>query len=268
LLAPGSYSGHFTASGSGSASAPIVLCGGRSAVLDGGSVQSGYTLHLNGTVWWRLLGFAVQGGQKGVVADHANHLLIGGLYVHGVGDEAVHLREFSSDNTVSGLTIRNTGMINAKFGEGIYIGTANSNWCTYTACQPDRSDRNLILNNDISQTTAENIDIKEGTMGGTVSGNRLSGVGMVASAASSWVNAKGNSWTITWNSGQQSLKDGFSVHQVYAGWGVGNVFHSNHAEVDGPGYGFYVQSASLGTVIGCDNSAVAAALGLSNISCS
>jgi hypothetical protein len=184
-----------------------------------------------------------------------------------VGDEAIHLRRFSSDNTVNGVIVRDTGLLRTKFGEGIYIGTANSNWCTYTACLPDRSDRNLIQNNDIAQTTAENIDIKEGTSGGVVTGNRLSGLAMVASAASSWLNAKGNAWTISGNSGTNSLKDGFSVHQVYPGWGVGNIFHANHAEVDGPGYGFYVQSASLETVIGCDNSASGASAGLSNGGC-
>jgi hypothetical protein len=54
---------------------------------------------------------------------------------------------------------------------------------------------------------------------------------------------------------------------VYAGWGQGNVFKLNQAAVDGPGYGFYIQSASLGTVFACDNTAVGAAKGLSNSPC-
>ena len=125
----------------------------------------------------------------------------------------------------------------------------------------------MIRNCDISQTTAENIDIKEGTTGGMVVGNRLSGEGMIASAATAWLNAKGNQWTITDNAGRLSLKDGFQVHQVAAGWGVANIFRGNHAEVDGPGYGFYVQRVSLATTLGCDNTAVGAALGLSNTRC-
>jgi hypothetical protein len=163
--------------------------------------------------------------------------------------------------------VRRTGLLRSKFGEGIYIGTANSNWCKYTACKPDASDRNVIRNNDIAETTAENIDIKEGTTGGLVADNHLAGDGMVASAATAWVNVKGNGWTISGNIGQHSLKDGFQVHRVYAGWGKDNTFRLNHAAVDGPGYGFYVQSASLATVLACDNTATGAAMGLSNASC-
>ncbi|HET9052040.1 MAG TPA: hypothetical protein VFO60_10070, partial [Candidatus Dormibacteraeota bacterium] len=165
------------------------------------------------------------------------------------------------------VVVRHTGMHNTKFGEGIYIGTARSNWCTYSACGPDRSDRNVIRDNDIAGTTAENIDVKEGTTGGVISGNRLSGDGLVGSAASAWVNVKGNAWTVTGNSGTQSDKDGLQVHEILSGWGLGNVFHGNSGQVDGPGFGIYVQSRSLQTVVGCDNT-VSGASGVSNEGCS
>jgi hypothetical protein len=267
VMVPGTYAGHFVASVSGTSGAPITLCGPRQAVIDGGSIQAGYAVHLDGASWWRLVGFTVQGAQKGVVTDHANHVLLSGLYVHGVGDEAIHLRSFSSDDTVEGVVVRDTGHLRTKFGEGIYIGSAHSNWCKYSSCGPDASDRDVIRDNDVSQTTAENIDIKEGTTGGVVVGNHLSGVGMVSSAATAWVNAKGNGWKITGNVGQQSVGDGFQVHQVYPGWGEQNVFRGNHASVNGPGYGIYVQHRSLATVLTCDNTATAAESGLSNISC-
>jgi hypothetical protein len=266
-LAPGSYAGKFVAKVSGTSDAPITLCGPREAVIDGGSTKSGYSLHLDGASWWKLIGFTVQGGQKGVVTDHVNHDLIYGLYVHGIGDEAVHLRSASTDNIVDSVTVRDTGSHNTKFGEGIYVGSAHSNWCTYSSCGPDLSDRNIIRNCDISQTSAENIDIKEGTTGGTIANNKLSGVGMVASAATAWVNVKGNGWTITGNVGETSIGDGFQVHQVYAGWGEQNVFRGNHAAVNGPGFGYYVHRTTLGTVIGCDNTATGAGSGLANVRC-
>lgn len=267
LLAPETYTGHFVAKASGTADSPITLCGSRAAILDGGSIKSGYTLYLNGASWWRLIGFSVQGGQKGVITDGAGHVLISALNVHDVGDEGIHLRGFSSDNTIDGVIVRSTGLLNAKFGEGIYVGSANSNWCKYTRCQPDTSDRNVIKNSDIAQTAAENIDIKEGTTGGQIIDNHLSGDGMSPSGATAWVNVKGNDWTIAGNVGRLSIKDGFQVHRVYQGWGNRNVFHANMAEVDGPGFGFYVQFASLAAVVGCDNVAIGAARGLSNMSC-
>jgi hypothetical protein len=268
LLAPGTYAGHFVASTSGTADAPISLCGSRDAILDGGDVRTGYALHLDGASWWRLVGFTVQGGQKGVVTDHASHVLVSGLFVHGVGDEGIHLRSASSDDTIDGVVVRDTGRLRARFGEGIYVGSAHSNWCQYSACGPDTSDRDVIENSDVSQTTAENIDVKEGTTGGTISGNRLSGAGMDPSAAAAWVNVKGNDWTISGNVGQRSVRDGFQVHQVASGWGLRNVFQGNQAAVDGPGYGIYVERASLQTRLACDNTATGAGSGLSNARCS
>jgi Right handed beta helix region len=267
VLEPGVYKGNFVASKPGTATAPITLCGGRSAVLAGPGINSGYVLYLDHASYWHVEGFTVQGGQKGVMADGVTHDLIYGLYVHGTGDEAIHLRSFSSYNTISHNLIRNTGLLVPFYGEGIYIGSANKNWCKYSRCQPDRSNYNRIIGNNIADTTAENIDIKEGTTGGVVSGNILSGKGMVKSAATSWVNVKGNDWLVKGNTGTGSDDDGFSVHQVYPGWGLDNVFSSNRAVVDGPGYGIYVQSHHLGTVVQCNNVAKGAAGGMTNEGC-
>ena len=92
-----------------------------------------------------------------------------------------------------------------------------------------------MAGNDIANTTAENIDIKEGTTGGKIIGNQFNGTGMVESAATGWINVKGNDWTVQGNTGTDSVKNGYQVHQVYPGWGTGNVFIGNRAQVNGPG---------------------------------
>ncbi len=267
VLAPGVYQHDFVVTVSGTPAAPITLCGNADAVIQGDSIQHGYAFYLKRASWWRLEGFTVSGGQKGVVADGSNHDLFYGLYIHGTGDEAIHLRSFSSNNTISHCKIRQTGLLVQFYGEGIYVGSAHHNWCRYSGCQPDASNANVLIDNDISGTTAENIDIKEGTSGGTISGNHLDGTGMVSSAATAWVNVKGNNWTVTGNVGVNTIKDGFQVHQVYPGWGIGNVFHNNRASVNGPGYGIWVQSSRLQTIVACDNSVTGTALGLSNVTC-
>ncbi len=268
VLAAGTYDGQFVTNASGTSTAPITLCGSRDAILNGGDISKGYTLHLDGASWWRLVGFTITGGQKGVMTDHANHNLISQIFVHDVGDEAIHLRSASSDNVVSAVVVRGTGLLKAKFGEGIYIGSAQSNWCKYAACGPDMSDRNVIDGCDVANTTAESVDIKEGTTGGTLSNCKFSGTGMVSGATKGWVNVKGNGWTIKNNVGTDSPQDGFGVHEILSGWGRDNVFHGNVANVNGPGYGYYIQSSSLNTVLGCDNTATGAASGLSNEACS
>jgi hypothetical protein len=267
-LADGTYEGNFVATARASADQPIHLCGGRAAILDGGDIDGDYTLHLSGAAYWQVTGLTVTGGQKGVMVDAGVGNRIEGLLVTSMGDEAIHLRSNSTDNVVSGNTVRDTGLRKPKFGEGIYVGSAESNWCKITDCRPDRSDRNLIEGNDVSGTTAESVDIKEGTTGGILRGNTFDGKAMVES--DSWVDVKGNGWTIEGNTGKHTSTDGFQVHEVHDGWGQDNVFTGNTAVVDGDGIGINVagpRSIRESTEVRCDNVADGAGGGLSNVKC-
>ena len=90
-----------------------------------------------------------------------------------------------------------------------------------------------MINNRIGpNTTAESVDIKEGTSATIVTGNSFDGRGMTA--ADSWVDAKGNVALISRNTGSHSPRDGFQTHVIVSGWGSGNRFTANHAQVDGP----------------------------------
>jgi parallel beta-helix repeat protein len=264
-MRPGTYPGNFVATVSGTAASPISLCGTAASILDGGGTKSGYVFHLDGANYWHLEGFTVTNGQKGVVADRTTGALIQGLTVDGLGDEGIHLRDFSSNNTVDGNTVSHTGMLKAKYGEGIYIGTAKSNWCSFSQCKIDASNYNVVSNNHISNTTAENVDIKEGTTGGTLANNTFDGAGMTA--ADSWVDVKGNGWLIHGNRGESAPTDGFQTHQILSGWGTGNIFADNVATVDGPGYGFHI-TKPLGNIVKCNNTVSGARQGVSNIACS
>ncbi|MDB5243849.1 MAG: hypothetical protein JWP57_4475, partial [Spirosoma sp.] len=263
-LADGTYTGEFTAKTSGTATSRIFLCGSRNAVLDTGDTDNGYVFYLNGASNWVLSGFTAQNGQKGIVTDESSNSIIEGLTVTNIGDEAIHLRKNSSSNLVIGNTVSNTGNRNKKFGEGIYIGSAVSNWCTYNDCLTDQSNYNIIADNDISGTTAENIDIKEGTIGGIVKGNRFDGGSMTSSTA--WINVKGNAWTIRDNHGQNSPQDGYQTHNILQQWGDYNLFTGNTGSVDAVGYAFALRPAMHNTV-SCSNTVTGAKSGLSNIPC-
>ena len=266
-LAPGSYPGTFTLARSGTPEAPLTVCGPADAVLDGGRIDDGYVLHLDGVSDVVVSGFSIRNGQKGLMADRTTRSVISGLTVSRVGDEAIHLRDHSTDNLVTGNTISETGARKPKFGEGIYVGTAESNWCDITDCEPDASDRNTISGNTISATTAESIDIKEGTSGGTVEGNVFDGSALEEDDADSWVDVKGNDWVIAGNSGTDSPADGFQTHEIVDGWGTRNVFRGNTAAVNGPGHGFSI-TPELDNVVECSNTASGAGEGLSNLECS
>ncbi len=264
-LADGTYSGNFVATVSGTATAPIYLCGTPESILDGGGTSKGYVFHLDGARFWNLDGFQVTNGQKGVMADTTVGSVIRGLTVAKIGDEAVHLRNFSTDNLVIGNRIFDTGLRRPKFGEGIYIGTAESNWCDITGCAPDNSDRNVVQDNTIFDTTSESIDIKEGTTGGVVRGNTFDGSKLIGDP-DSWVDVKGNGWLIESNSGVNSPMDGFQTHEILDGWGTDNVFRNNTAALNGPGYG-YSLTPERANVVECNNTATGAAEGLTNVDC-
>lgn len=262
----GIYPGHFTIKAKGTAARPIYLCGTSDAVLDGRALNTGYVLHLDGAQHWRLSGFMVRNGQKGIMLDNSKDNALQNLHVEETGDEAVHLRKASTGNVVQGLQIRKTGKVHPQFGEGLYVGSAKSNWCEISNCGPDRSDRNQLLGNKITLTTAEAIDVKEGTTGGVIAGNTFDGRGLTGDA-DSWVDVKGNLWKISSNRGEYSPKDGFQTHVILPGWGDRNVFTANTAILAGAkGVGYYLHKP-LKNQIGCDNTQTGAVGGLSNVHC-
>lgn len=275
-LADGRYTGRtsvdghgaqFAATTSGTAAAPVTLVGSRRAVVDGGDVHRRYGLYLAGASWWVVRGITVTGVKKGLVLDRSSHVVLDGLAVRGTGEEGVHLRTFSTDNLVTRCDVSRTGLSRPAYGEGVYVGSAVSSWGTYSGGRPDASDRNRLVGNHIHGTGAENVDVKEGTTGGLVSGNTLDGTGMSGRSADSLVDVKGNDWQVLGNTGAHAPLDGFQVHRVVAGWGYRNRFRGNVLAVDAPGYGIRVQSARLGTVVGCDNTVTGAAAGVANIAC-
>ncbi|WP_244928674.1 right-handed parallel beta-helix repeat-containing protein [Nocardioides sp. W7] len=265
------YVGTFVASTSGTETRPVVLRGSRDAVIDGKPGRDGtgtqYGLYLAGVRHWRVEGLTVANVAKGIVLDQTSHTVIRGVAVHDIGQEGIHLRAFSSDNLVQDNEVSRTGRGNDTYGEGIYVGSATSNWGTYSGGRPDASDRNQVLGNRVWETTAESLDIKEGTTGGVIRGNVLDGAHMTGSWADSWIDLKGNGWLVEGNRGTRALQDGFQVHEAVEGWGLDNVFRANTAVVDAEGYGFWIQQGLTGNVVSCDNVVEGARSGFATVGC-
>jgi hypothetical protein len=276
-LADGTYAGRFALiNKSGTADARIVVTGSRNAVLDGGDVATGYGFELRNVSHVRLIGFTVTRSQKAVVTDHATFSEVDGLYLHHLGAEAVALRRMSTDNVVRNSLITETGMVSPQYGEGVYIGTWNGNWPGGVA---DASDRNQVVANTIGPNVrAEHVDIKEGTRGGVVRGNRFDGRGLSGqNFADSWVDAQGNGYVIEDNvgtfaaSGGGVFANGFETHILLAGWGCGNTFRRNSSDLGGVGqYAIRVQLpvSDCGTspnVVLSNNTVANARNGLTNV---
>lgn len=193
-MAAGTYS-PVVISTSGTAEDPITLTGPADAVITGSG--KGYTVHMDGASWWQLVGFAVTGGGKGVMLDNVQHILLDSLDIGRTGDEAVHFRTHSSDNTIQRSTIHDTGLDQPQYGEGVYVGSARSNWKKITGGPPDLSMNNRIVGNTFRTITAENVDVKEATSGTWISGNRFDGSATSGqNFADSIVDVKGYSTTV------------------------------------------------------------------------
>jgi len=248
------------------AEAPIALCGRREAIIGGeGWHESGYALHLTGD-YWSVSGMTITNARKGVMADGVTGVVLDSIEVHTIGHEAVHFRAHSTDDVIQRSDIHDTGLDNEKFGEGVYLGTAVSNWDRIAGGDPDRRGRNRVLGNRIWNTTAESVDIKEGTEGGEVIGNVFDG--SMLSGADSWVDVKGNGYFISGNLGVNTPRDGFQTHVIDdTEWGRNNAFTGDVVQMDAPGFAFYIhQPEETNNTVSCDNVVEGAAgSGLTNL---
>ncbi|WP_329429957.1 discoidin domain-containing protein [Streptosporangium sp. NBC_01495] len=294
-LAAGEYRGAFATQRAGTASAPITLTGPAGAVLvndgpsgtapscpaPGNGWDSGYGLWLYGAPYWKLTGFTVKDSKKGIVLDNSHHVTIDQVYVHHTDDEAVHFRRSSSDGVIQNSRIDNTGLVQAGYGEAVYIGSANSNWsCHGNSGGVDRSDRVKVLNNVIGpNVAAEHVDIKEGTFDGVIRGNTFNGRGISGqNSADSWIDAKGIGYLIEGNTGTFSspgtFVNGYETHNPsttpsFAN-GCGNVWRANRSDLGGVGaYAIRITSTSKCSgnpnVVYSSNTVTNARSGLTNI---
>lgn len=223
-LADGTYTGNFKATVPGTAAARITLTGSAGAVLTAGG---GYGLHLNGASYWTVKGITVSGGQKGIMADSADGVVIDSVTVHDLDMEGVHFRKSSSDGVIKNSRIYDTGHDGRGMGEGVYVGTAGD--------LSDNSDRVRILDNTIGPDVGgENIDVKEGTTGTRITGNTFDGSGLTgANYDDSWVDVKGNDVLVEGNRGSSTTNNGYETHTQQSGWGCGTVFRDNTSDLSG-----------------------------------
>ncbi|MDY0911240.1 fibronectin type III domain-containing protein [Rathayibacter festucae] len=263
-LAAGVYTDSFTVSKSGTAAAPVWICGGRDAVLDAGSTSEARALLVSSVSHVKLVGFTVRNSTKGVMVVGSDHVVVSHLKIQNIGDEGIHLRSTTTDSVVSGNTIDRTGRVRPLFGEGIYVGTAEENRCTYSDCLPDASNRNIIAGNTITNTTSEAIEAKAGTFDGWIVDNSVDSSGMGADHLSPLV-ILGNSWVVTGNTVVTAHRDGIQVYASENAFGWDNEVFGNSFGTAPSGYFARMTVDVHGNIVGCDNDPGAA--GVSNLAC-
>lgn len=261
---------------------------GKTAVINRGTTASGYALHMDGANYAQIENLKMIGGQKGVMVDETNFSRLINCDVGFMGQEAVHYRNFSSDNLVQGCLVHDSGQTgDGGNAEGIYFGQANTNWAasySRTAGKPDTSNRNQAIGNTLTNIKAELFDLKEGTTGGVVKDNTGSGSAMTgANDADSYIDVKGNDYLIegnTFNNPSAIMVHGITTHIQYAGYGNRNVFKANTIVAGGKtgtvensttgSQGFNIltsgaRGSAVGNVVYSDNTVTGAPGGKANI---
>ena len=268
-LEPGTYmrdgGDRWVASADGTAVAPIVLRGPSDAELRSEDVRGDYGLHVTGD-HWRIEGLTIRQATKGIVLDGSVGTHIIGVDVGEVGEEGVHFRACSSDGVLRDSHVHDTGLRKPQFGEGVYVGSANSNWDKY-ACEgdEDNTENVLIEGNTFTDIAAEGADLKEGVDSGVLRDNVFDNAGFSGeNSADSAIDVKANGWLVEGNTIRNPTSaalDGIQTHSVYEGYGTANVIRGNVIEGSWPGFGIGTYP-HLDNVVACDNSAPGAALGL------
>ena len=257
-LAPGTYTGQFKLRGLNGGVKRTWICGPSSAVLTTGSRAEGSALMLTNDSNIVVRGLSFRGSQKGVTVITGTNITLRDITVTDVGYEAVHFRTQTVDSWVIGSRMTGAGKIVAKYGEGVYVGTSSGNVCAQNGCEPDRTVNVNVIDNEISETGAQPIEAKEGTLSGVISGNRVYGATWMDPYSQGLILVKGSGWKVLNNSAV--VVSGFGLGVIYSedGSGNDNVFGGNFV-AGTPTYGLWVNNASWptrGPTFYCSNSTI------------
>lgn len=259
---------------------PVVLAGSdptNPPEIYGSTVASKYGIHVTGN-YVVLKNLKIHTFSKGVVFDNSVGALMEDCEVYHTGNEIVHVRDSSQQVTLNRNFIHGSGYEIAQYGEGIYVGTYFKSWASSqqsdktngfwgeTALQGDAKHRysgydwrvndTKITCNIVKATTAENIDVKEGTIRGIVQGNMFIADSTNYDGKVDYddanIDMKGASWSVTGNYFYNSKKSGLPYYNSHFRYFVEEVvMPSNKADRPGSNIGKYEKA--VGYVVSVDN---------------
>ncbi|MBF6949350.1 hypothetical protein HN261_21765, partial [Acinetobacter baumannii] len=99
-LNPGTYGANFDVSTTATPDKPVWICGPRTAIVDNGDITKGYGFRVNGASNLVIAGMTVRNVQKGVAVLYSKGVTVADLRVEKIGDEAIHLKNQTTDSTV------------------------------------------------------------------------------------------------------------------------------------------------------------------------
>ncbi|WP_414473413.1 hypothetical protein [Microvirga sp. M2] len=246
VLAPGRYFQDIRTVRNGQPGHPIVVTGGRGAILSGAGANRIVQINHD---YIELHGFTIDGRHSAAEGknsyrdkliyaigsqpgDGVTGLRIVHMNLRNAGGECVRLRYYAQRNEIANSTIENCGIHDfvykegGKNGEGVYIGTAPEQLGQRGApdASIDRSDANWIHHNTFNTRGNECVDIKEGSSGNIVEHNRCTGQRDRKSAG---LDSRGSGNTFRYNDVYGNRGAGIRFGGDRSGDGIGNNAYSN-----------------------------------------
>ncbi|MFV0258737.1 MAG: right-handed parallel beta-helix repeat-containing protein [Acidimicrobiales bacterium] len=183
----------------GTAEAPIVITSDPGVWIDPGNRSNNVgALDVIAADHVSVIGVRVRNSQFGIRCQQcrgtaAAPVRVSGNVVTDIGHAGIHIAGHWSDHAPSshiwleGNNVAATGRIAARYGEGIYIGYGGYEWLDVTS-------NVTVVDNEISFTGAEGVDVKPGTSEVTVRNNRIHDLAPIDGGAISahYVNAVPN----------------------------------------------------------------------------
>ena len=266
---------------SGTKEHPIVLVGKDPANppdIYGTTIMKDIGIHITGDYVF-LKNLRIHTFSKGVVFDNASDALLEDCEVFNTGTEIIHVRDSSQRVILNRNLIHRSGFDIARYGEGIYVGTYHTGWASSQQSDKNagywgsaasqhrysgydwRVDETQITCNVVKATTAENVDIKEGTRNGLIKGNMFVGdwtntqlVGPYDSDDSN-IDMKGSYWKVKDNYMYNSKKIGLSYYNPHFRYFVEEVvMRGDNVKKYENAMGYYVTADNYAQNGWCDNS--------------
>lgn len=202
------------------------------AIISGVTQENKVALKIIGS-YWEIRDLKVCEASKGIFLQQSEHSVISNCEVYNIGSEAIHIIDNSSYNLVENCYVHDAGTVVAKYGEGIYVGSAKNAEdygfdCHYNTIRGCRLGPNIA---------ADHVDIKEFTIGTIVENCTFDGTGMKnENGGNSFVEIKGNNAIIRNNTGYRNGCEnqlyGFDLNVQIDGWGQNNKIYDNTLYLD------------------------------------
>ncbi len=189
---PDKIAARFFSDKNGNAANPIIIRAQDPKslpILKGPSdIYDGYSMRILGD-YWIIKDLILESGSKGLVLDGSSFTKIQNVTVRDISQEAIHIRDGSSNTLIDGCKIYNVGVKDPGNGEGIYVGSDRKAHADF-----DRNcDNTTIQNCKIGPNVrAEGVDVKEGTENTTIKNCTFSASGVSGlTSADAFIDLKG-----------------------------------------------------------------------------